>query len=138
MDILEKEIWKTQYVQPLFDKYKEVPTKLKYLFIMKDHIQMLGKSLAQYQVNLMDDNSDSFIFAFDNSLAGLSKTVKKNLLKKYFEDLAFDEYPKLLKSVIFWEFFPNLTGIWQKDKEYFINFVAERENKKEYIKIVLE
>ena len=36
------------------------------------------------------------------------------------------EYNYLLSSGMFWEFFPELTGVWEKDKELFIKFVNNR------------
>ena len=37
---------------------------------------------------------------------------------------------------MFWEFFPNLSGDYLQDKEFFLNFIAERENKKEYFTLI--
>jgi hypothetical protein len=126
------------FVTLMFERYKEVPTDLKYKFIEKDYTQMFGKAEGLSQMRYMYDDSEIFIFAFENALCEFSKRVKKNILKKYFEELALDEYYELLKSGMFWEFFPNLSGEYTRDKEFFINFVAERENKKEYIKLILE
>lgn len=137
MDKLEQEIWRTQYVQPLFDKYKDVPTDYKYMLIEKDHINMLGKELGKYQVNLMSDTSDSFIYAFDNAVAEFSKTIKNNLFKKYCDKVAVYEYPELLKSGFFWEFFPNLSGNYLQDKEEFHKFVIEREINKGWLNKIL-
>jgi hypothetical protein len=134
----EQIIWKRDYVQPLFDKYVEIPTKLKYMIIEKDYTKMFSKSFAQDQMRYMYDDSETFIFALDNALSMLSKAVRKNILKKYFESVALDEYWKVKESGMFWEFFPKLSGVWYEDKDSFINFIAERENKKEYIKLVIE
>ena len=30
---------------------------------------------------------------------------------------SYEAYLRLLGSGMFWEFFPNLTGVWEKDKE---------------------
>ena len=54
----------------------------------------------------------------------------------YWEDLARDEYYKLYNSGMFWEFFPNLSGDYLQDKTTFLNFIAERENKKEYFTLI--
>jgi hypothetical protein len=132
----DKEIWQEDYVQPMFKKYESIPTKLKYVFIEKDFIRMFGKAFAQDQMRYMYDDSYDFIFTFENALYEFSKTVKKNLLNKYFQELALYEHCGLLKSGMFWEFFPNLSGKWLEDKEYFTNFIAERENKKEYINLI--
>ena len=37
------------------------------------------------------------------------------------------EYKELLKSGMFWEFFPNLTGEWNRDESTFTKFYEERE-----------
>ena len=42
----------------------------------------------------------------------------------------------IFKSGMFWEFFPNLSGDYLQDKEFFLNFIAERENKKEYFTLI--
>ena len=39
------------------------------------------------------------------------------------------EYEALLKSGMFWEFFPQLSGEWEKDEEEFTEFYINRENK---------
>jgi len=138
MDILEQEIWKTQYLEPMFERYKEIPIDLKYKFIEKDYIKMFGKRMAQDQMRYMYDDSETFIFAFENALCEFSKRVKKNILKKYFEDLASYEYYMLKEHGMFYEYWPNLSGEWKRDEEFYIKFIAERENKKEYIKLLLE
>lgn len=127
------EIWQEDYVQPMFKKYESIPTKLKYIFIEKDFINMFGKQMANAQISYMYDNSADFIFAFEGALYSLSKTVKKNLLKKYFEELALDDYIKLADSGSYFKYF---SGKWLQDKEYFINFVTERESKKEYVDLI--
>jgi len=35
---------------------------------------------------------------------------------------AFSEYQKLLKSGMFWEFYPDLTGVWRKDKSEWMKY----------------
>ena len=37
-----------------------------------------------------------------------------------------EEYKTLLLSGMFWEFFPQFTGNWEKDKDEFIKFYLER------------
>lgn len=86
----------------------------------------------------MYDDSEIFIFAFENALCEFGKVARKNLLKKYFEDLTYKEYFYLLKSGMFWEFFPNLSGEYLRDKEFFTTFITERESKKEYVKLILQ
>ena len=132
----DKEIWQEDYVQPMFKMYELVPTKLKYMFIEKDYVSMYGRQMANDQMRYMYSDSDDFIFAFEGALYSFSKTVKKNLLKKYFEELALDEHYKLIESGMFWEVFPNLSGKWLQDRGFFINFVTERESKKEYTDLI--
>lgn len=134
MDKLEQEIWKNNYVLPLFEKHKEIPTDYKYLLIEKDYSKMFGgKREAQERMRYMYNDSETFIFAFDNAVSEISKTVKKNLFKKYCEDLAWWEYNKILKSGMFWEFFPNLSGSYKEDEEAFYKFILERENNKKWL-----
>ena len=61
---------------------------------------------------------------------------KEITTKLTWEDLARDEYYKLYNSGMFWEFCPNLSGDYLQDKEFFLNFIAERENKKEYFTLI--
>ena len=46
------------------------------------------------------------------------------------EEIAEYEYPLLLKSGMFFNFFPALSGDWEKDKEEFIKFIEARERNK--------
>ena len=39
---------------------------------------------------------------------------------------AREEHASLVKSGMFWEFFPQLTGIWQDDEEEFTNWCKSR------------
>jgi hypothetical protein len=141
MDKLQQEIIKNvrdPFVTSMFERYKEIPTDLKYKFIEKDYTKMFGKAEGLNRMRHMYDDSETFIFAFENALCEFSKRIKKNLLKKYFEDLALDEYYGLQDKGFFFEFFPNLSGNYLRDKEFFLNFIAERENKKGYVKLILE
>ena len=54
----DKLIWKRDYVQPLFDKYKEIPTKVKYALIEKDYIRMYGKKFTEDKMRYMYDDSE--------------------------------------------------------------------------------
>lgn len=135
MDIIERQIWKTNYVQPMFEKYKEIPTKLKYMFIEKEYRKMFGGIReANSRMAHMYDDSETFIFAFESALCEFGKVARKNLLNKYFEELAWSDYIKLAESG---SYFKHYSGKWLQDKEFFINFVAEREDKKEYVKLIL-
>lgn len=118
----DKQIWKEDYLDPMFKKYESIPTKLKYMFIEKDYTKMCGsKREAQDRMRYMYDDTETFIFAFENALREFSKTVKKNLLKKYWEELGFYEHCELLKPGMFWKFFPNLSGKWLQDEVDFLN-----------------
>lgn len=129
----DKEIWQEDYLQPMFKKYESIPTKLKYMFIEKDFTRMFGKQMADDQMRYMYDDSEDFIFGFENALYSLSKTIKKNLIKKYFEKLAFDEWYEIAESGSYFKYF---SGKWLQDKEFFINFITERESKKDYIDLI--
>ena len=129
----DKIIWKTNYLDPMFEKYKFIPTKLKYMFIEKDYITMYGKQMTNDQIRYMYDDTENFIFAFENSLDSFSKTIKKNILKKYWEELAWDMYLKVDKT-----YNKYYSGFWKQDKDFFIKFCAEKEKDEQYIKQILE
>jgi len=129
--------WEEDYIELLFEKYKSVPNDLKYNIIRKDYKNMYGTRGAEDFMRYMYDTTDSFIISFDNAISYLSKTVIKNIIKKYWADLALNEHCGLVSSGMFYGFFPQLTGIWQKDKDLFFNFIAEREKNKEYYNILL-
>lgn len=131
-------LMETIQLQNLFQKYECVPNKLKYMFIEKDYKDMFGsKREVESRMRYMYDNIETFIFAFENALCEFSLAVRRNILKKYWEKLSLDEHYGLMKSGMFWEFFPNLSGKWLQDKEFFLNFIAERETKKEYVKLIM-
>ena len=44
-------------------------------------------------------------------------------------DIVYKEYSELLKSGMFFEFFPLLSGEWDKDEKKFTKFYKERESK---------
>ena len=139
-DILMETIIKYQdpFITQMFQKYECVPNKLKYLFIEKDYTRMFGsKREAELRMRYMYDNTETFIFAFENALCEFSLAVRRNLLKKYWEELALDEHYGLMKSGMFYKFFPNLSGNYLQDKEFFLNFIAERETEKEYVKLIM-
>lgn len=46
--------------------------------------------------------------------------IYKNILK-------FDDYYKLLKSGMFWEFYPELTGIWEEDLDTMLSSISDEE-----------
>lgn len=128
-----------EFVKTMFEKYKEIPTDLKYAFIEKDYRSMFGgKREAEQRMRYMYDDTETFIFAFENALCEFTPRVRKNILKKYFESLALDEHYKLQEMGFFFEFFPQLSGEWLRDKEEFIKFITKREINKRYVKLILE
>ncbi len=136
MGKLEQQIWKEQYVQPMFKKYECVPTELKYKFIEKDYAKMFGgKREAESRMKYMYDDSETFIFAFENALYEFGKVSRKNLITKYWEYLAWIYYVKLAQSGSYFKYY---SGVWKNDKQWFIDKIAEKENKKEYVKLILE
>jgi hypothetical protein len=109
----DKLIWKRDYLDPMFEKYEEIPTKLKYMFIEKGYIRMYGKQMTNDQMFYMYSDTEDFIFASENSLASFTKTVKRNTLKKYFEELAWNMYCKI--GNIYHKYY---SGIWKQDKDF--------------------
>jgi hypothetical protein len=129
--------YKDPFVTKLFLDYKDIPTDYKYLLIEKDYISMFGKGFALEKIAHLYAEDEDFIISFDNAVAEFSKTVKKNLFKKYCKSLAWNEYFELLKSGMFFEFFPNLSGDYKKDEEEFYNFIFLRENYKGWLDGIL-
>lgn len=41
-------------------------------------------------------------------------------------NLMKETYDKVLKSGMFWEFYPQLTGVWEEDKEFWEEEYLER------------
>lgn len=132
------EKYKDPYVTKLFLDYQDVPTEYKYMIIDKDYRQMFGgKREAEDRMKYMYSDTETFIISFDNAVVEFSKTVKKNLFKKYCEDLARSEYYELLKSGMFFKFFPNLSGNYLQDEKEFTKFVTEREISKGWLDKIL-
>ena len=132
------EKYKDPYVTKLFLDYQDVPTEYKYMVIKKDCCQKLGgKREAENRMKYLHSDTETFIVAFYNAVGEFSKTIKKNLFKKYCEDLARSEHYELLKSEMFFEFFPNLSGIYLQDKKEFTKFVTEREISKGWLDKIL-
>lgn len=44
-----------------------------------------------------------------------------------------EQYNQLLQSGMFWEFYPELTGDWHKDYEYFIEYIQDKESSMESV-----
>lgn len=126
MDKLEQEIWKTNYVQPLFDKYETVPTNIKYALIEKDYIKMFGKKEAREQMKYMYDDTEAFIFAFDRANCELSDRIKVNILRKEFNWNAYKEYAGN----------ENKSNLSEEYKDFERNF-QKKEFKKDWVKLIL-
>lgn len=117
----------TDIRENLVDRYKEVPSKIKYALILKDLTRMYGKEFAENQIRHMYEDSETFIFSFENALAELSKTVKKNVINKTVEnDIAICHYIRLEESGRLKELYPNSTGIWKDDKAEIIKSYWEQ------------
>lgn len=119
--------YRDPFVTLMFESYKEVPTDLKYMFIEKGYSRMFGgKKEAQQRMRYLYDNSETFIFAFENALCEFSLTVRRNLIKKYWEELALDLFMESGEK-----------GKWGAVKQQFIDKIAEKEDKKEYLKLIM-
>lgn len=46
------------------------------------------------------------------------------------EDIIRQEYEELKQSGMFWEFFPELSGVWERDQSPYTQFYIERERRK--------
>lgn len=106
-----------QYNEDLAKAYGTMPKSIVNALIEKDAINMYGKDWHQmYQYST---SNDSIIYGlFEDAIYDLSKTVKKNILKKEFDWI----YYKQAK-----EFYSNDGG-----KEF-----LEQEMKKEYVQLIL-
>lgn len=127
------------YVKELVDKYKDIPTKVKYAFIFEDYKQIFGgKREAESRMAYLYEESDTFIYDFDNALAWLSKRRAKNTMKRAWGDMAYWKYIKLVENGWDVKKYPYFTGSWRNDSEQFISDFISREEKKEYVKLILE
>lgn len=131
-------IQERDYVKELFEKYKDIPTKVKYAFIFEDYKEMYGgKREAESRMSHLYDDSKTFIYDFDNALCEFGKVKSKNILKKAWEDMAYWEYIKLVENGWDIKKYPYFTGNWRNDSEQFISDFISREEKKEYVKLIL-
>ena len=92
-----KDVYYTKHIEPLFEKYKDIPTEYKYLLIEKDYTKMFGKRYAQEKLRYMYEDSEDFIIAFRNAVAEFSFTVKKNLFIKNFPEGNIECLTEILK-----------------------------------------
>jgi len=102
--------WKV-YLDELSDKYKEIPQAIKTAIIEKDFKNMFGSRYSEF----LNYDSTDWNLLLENAIAGLSRTVKKNILKKEWEWMAYKEFPN---NPIKWP-----------------DFLAA-ESKKEYVKLI--
>lgn len=49
--------YRDPFVTQMFEKYKDIPTDLKYMFIEKDYTKMFGKVEGLNQMRYMYDDS---------------------------------------------------------------------------------
>lgn len=111
--------------------YKDVPYEVKRNMLDRHFKILYGHG---YHVG----GSSYFNRDFANAVKGLSKTIKRNIVKKHINELlVYNEYWALLRSGKFWEFFPQLTGNLGKDKEEFSHFIWGREEAKGWIDAIL-
>lgn len=130
---VQEEVFKRkEYLKQLEHKYKDVPQEIKRQIVDRDYKNMLGRDWTP------TDNSGSFIFEFNLAIGGLSKTVKKNVINKIAKNILIpNEYFSLRNSGMFFEFFPQMTGVLREDVEEFTKFWFEREEKKGWIKLII-
>lgn len=123
--------WK-EHLKQLEDRYKEIPREIKREIVDRDYNNMYGWEYTGH-------DGTPFIIALENAIYSLSKTVKKNIINKTVKTLLVpNEYWALQRSGMFFEFFPEMTGILGEDAEEFTKFWFEREEKKGWIKLILE
>ena len=134
-----KKIWQEQYLNPMIERFKDIPQAICYALIKKDYSRMFGgKKEAEERMNYMYYNEETFLFALDNAIAELSKRVKKTLVEKTVQNEVLPmEYIKLKESGMMRKLFPNFSGLWGKDREQFLEFWWERENKKGWLNKIL-
>jgi len=123
--------WKEQ-VASLEEEYSSIPMNIQIKLVQRDFKDMYGTRADEF-IN----TGGEWPILLENAIAALSKTVKKNILKREWEWMAFKEYPQVLASGMFYVWFPTYSGFWEKDKEEFIKFFMAREEKKEYVKLIL-
>lgn len=122
--------WKN-YLDELQDKYKDIPFEIKTAITDRSYRKMYN---CDYY-----NNGTPFIIAFENALDFLSKTIKKNIINKTVEYILVpNEYWALQRSGMFYEFFPKMTGVLGDDRKDFTDFWFERENKKGWLKLILD
>ena len=69
----------------------------------------------------------SFDELLNSAIKNLSKRKKKNIINKEINYILVpNEYWSLQRSGMFWEFFPEMTGILDNDKKEFTKFYIER------------
>lgn len=110
--------------------------------------------MKEIQVELVDailrkEFNSSYIYGgsyplkFDEllnrAIKNLTKRKKQNIINKTVKNLLVpNEYWALQRSGMFWEFFPTFAGTLADDVEEFTKFWFERENKKGWIKLILD
>ena len=118
----------------LWLKYKEVPKGV----IEDITIAYYFEKTRQWRQAETNFRYVKCIVDFDRALKSISKTKKKNIVKKYIINSCEQHYNKLRRTKEFWEVFPSLTGEWLQDKKYFCKLTLQIEMDKEYIKKILD
>lgn len=120
-----------QYLGVLRENFNNIPQEIKSAIVDRDYKEMYGWEYTGHDGTPLD-------IAFENAIYSLSKTVKKNIIKKTVDNLLVpNEYWSLQRSGMFYEFFPQLSGELGKDREAFTKFWMNRENSKGWIDLVL-
>lgn len=111
------------------------PEQIKMAFIEQDFKNMYGAREHQRFIN--SEWHLGIDWLFESAVYALGKTKKRNIIRNQWANMALVEYKELLKSGMFYEFFPQMSGEWEKDKMQFVEFIIDRETKKEWIESVL-
>lgn len=115
--------WK-DYLDELETKYKDIPFEIKREIVDRDYKEMFGWEYTGH-------DGMEFILAFDNALYHLSKTVKKNIVKRTAENvLIYNEFwAKQRKGEIpegcFADFSEDFTKDWYERNDFWIKQILE-------------
>jgi hypothetical protein len=60
------------------------------------------------------------------------KIIFKQRIKRSVMSRIKEDYEKMVLSGMFWEFYPELTGQWEQDKDVWMEMVERREVKNNY------
>jgi len=120
--------WK-EHISALERRYSIIPQRIQNALVERDFKDMYGVKGCEF-IN----SAGHWPILLENAIAALSKTVKKNILKREWEWMAFKEFkPTIIKLGTL----PNYTETWEDNKEEAIKFFIAREENKEYVKLIL-